>query len=308
MKIDIRILLATAIVAASILTMSCASPQDEAPAVDPAYVAELDTWHAERVQRLTDPNNYLTLIGLFWLEEGENGVGSDPSNTVVLPEQYSPDFAGTIVVEGEKIVAKAKTGVEIMIAGEALSEREIASDADGLPDILEISTINFYVLERGGRYAVRVKDPEAETRINFTGIERFPANPKFRIEAEFEAYDPPKKRQVATIIGTEETFLVPGVIKFELDGTPCELYPVIASPEAKMLFLIYSDETNGIESYGAGRFLYSEREKDGRVLIDFNKSVNPPCAFTRYATCPLPPPDNHLNVRIEAGEKTYGNH
>jgi len=288
---------------------SCTSPPERStPLIDESYVASIDEWHAQRVAHLTEPDNYLSLIGLYWLSEGENTFGSAPSNVVVLPAEHSPAVAGSLVVSDQEVIARAVPGSGVMLEDQPLTEQKIASDADGLPDILTLGDISFYVLERGGRLAVRVKDPNAQTRIGFTGIERFEVDPRYRINAEFIPFDPPQERLVSTIIGTQELFLVPGLIKFEIDGVACELLPVIASPDAQRLFLIFSDLTSSHETYGAGRFLYCEREHGGTVTLDFNKAINPPCAFTKYATCPLPPPDNKLPVRIEAGEKRYGDH
>jgi uncharacterized protein (DUF1684 family) len=273
-----------------------------------AYKAEIDSWHAERIRNLTEPTGYLTLIGLYWLNEGENRFGSDPENQIILPSKASPPFAGTITVRDGEISIKVMPEAEVKLRGEPVTETVINSDRDGLPDVLTVKELSFLVLDRSGRLAVRVKDPQAETRTGFKGVERFPVNLKYRVEAELVPYDPPKQRMVPTVIGTDSKYLVPGLVRFKLDGVVCELEPVVFSPESQMLFFIFGDATNGKDTYAAGRFLYIEREhtKDGRLVVDFNKAVNPPCAFTHHATCPLPPPGNILKVRIEAGERRYG--
>jgi uncharacterized protein (DUF1684 family) len=273
-----------------------------------AYKAEIDGWHEEQIRRLTEPTGYLTLIGLYWLKEGENRFGSDPENQVILPAKASPPFAGTITVDQGVITIKVEPKAEVLLRGEPVTETVISSDRDGLPDVLTMKKLSFLVLDRSGRLAVRIKDPDAETRTGFKGVDRFPVDPKYRVKAELVPYDPPKQRLVPTVIGTESKYLVPGLVRFELDGIACELEPVIFSPESQMLFFIFGDATNGKETYDAGRFLYIEREhtEKGQLVVDFNKAVNPPCAYTHHATCPLPTPGNILKVRIEAGELRYG--
>jgi uncharacterized protein (DUF1684 family) len=289
------------------LVLSC-SPQNQQPEVDPAYFDEIEEWHGERVERLSGSEDWLTVVGLHWIEEGENTFGTDASNTVALPEAAGVGVAGSIFLENGAVRAVAREGVDLKLHNEPFTEGPLISDADGPPDVLSLADITFYVIQRGDRFAVRVKDPNSEARKNFTGVDRFPVNEKYRFEAEFVPYDPPQERLVPTVIGTTVPYQVPGVVKFEVDGAQCELEPVLANPDSPILFFIFGDLTNGVESYGAGRFLYAEREKDGKVLLDFNRAVNPPCAFTPYATCPLPPPENRLSVRIEAGELAYGHH
>jgi len=174
-------------------------------------------------------------------------------------------------------------------------------------DRIEVGTRVFTIIKRGERFAVRMWDSSAETLKKFTGIERFPVLKQWKVEARWEAYIPPKPIKVASVIpGYMEDYTVPGVAIFSIGGKECRLEPVESGPTT--LFYIFADATNGKETYGAGRFLYSDPPKDGRVVIDFNKAHNPPCAFTDYATCPLPPESNHLSVRIEAGEKKFGEH
>ncbi|MCP4902728.1 MAG: DUF1684 domain-containing protein [bacterium] len=287
--------------------LSC-SQQSTVPDVDPSYLAETDLWHAQRIERLADSSGWLTVVGLHWIEEGESTFGTAADNTVILPEGAGASHAGSIFLEEGALRVEALEDVDLKLNDAPTAAVSITSDADGPPDMLTLNDIMFFVIQRGDRYAVRVKDPNSEARQTFHGVERFPVNPNYRFEADFVPFDPPQERQVPTVIGTPASYLVPGVVRFEIDGVQYELEPVISSLESPVLFFIFGDASNGVDTYGAGRFLYADREADGKVLIDFNKATNPPCAFTPYATCPLPTPQNRLAVRIEAGELGYGDH
>ena len=166
-------------------------------------------------------------------------------------------------------------------------------------------TANFVVIDRSGRKALRVKDSEAPTRTHFLGIDYFDIDPSWRVEAKWIAFDPPHELEVPTVIGTVEKYPVPGKAVFQRGGKTFELLPVIEVPGDRELFLIFADRTSGKETYGAARFLYVPMPVDGKIVLDFNRAYNPPCAFTPYATCPLAPPENRLDLRVTAGEKKY---
>jgi uncharacterized protein (DUF1684 family) len=183
------------------------------------------------------------------------------------------------------------------------SEREIEPDSK---DFLQVGRLKLYVIKRGERYGIRLKDPESEYRRNFRGLEYFPPNDAYRITARF--VPEPRKIPILNIIGQTESNDSPGYALFTLNGQELRLRPILEEPDAKTLFFVFRDQTAGKETYPAGRFLDTDLPRDGQVILDFNKAYNPPCAFTPYATCPLPPQENRLAVRIEAGEKKYGNH
>jgi uncharacterized protein (DUF1684 family) len=185
----------------------------------------------------------------------------------------------------------------------------LRSDADeGGPDLLGLGRLSIKVIARGQRLGLRVIDPESETRRGFHGIDSFPIDPRLRFAARFTPHEPPREIDIPTVIGTVETGLSPGYVEFDLDGRTHRLEPVVQDVDDPEWFFIFRDETSGEETYGSGRFLYAPAPADGVVDLDFNRSYNPPCAFTPYATCPLPPRENWLDVRIEAGEKRYGDH
>jgi len=276
--------------------------------VDPAYAAEVEEWRSGRLERLTADDGWLTLTGLYWLEEGENTFGSAEDNPVVIPDGSVPGVAGQLVIGSDRVVtAKAGEGAEVYVNGERLTEAKLKTDATGQPDVITAGRIQFYIIEREGRLAARVKDPEATTLTGFAGIEHFPISESFRVEARLEAYEEPKEVAVPTVLGQDTTYTAPGVLHFAIGGVEHSLEPYLSGPENESYFLIFRDATSAVTTYGAGRFLYaSAASEDGTTVLDFNLAYNPPCAFTPYATCPLPPPQNWLQTSIEAGEKYSG--
>jgi uncharacterized protein (DUF1684 family) len=224
---------------------------------------------------------------LFWLHEGVNRFGKDQGNDIVLPD--GPAHAGAFELHDGK--------VSVTVNGQT-HPAPLESTAAA-----KVGRLNLFVIKRSDKYGIRLKDPESEYRRNYHGIEYYPANEAYRIRARWVAE--PHKIPILNIIGQTEDSECPGYAAFLLGGKEMRLYPIYEEPGAKELFYIFRDLTTGKETYPAGRFFYSDLPKDGEVVLDFNKAYNPPCAFTPYATCPLPPKENHLPVRIEAGEKTY---
>jgi uncharacterized protein (DUF1684 family) len=277
-----------------------------ASAGDP-YAEEIRKYRESRVDRLQAPEGWLSLIGLFWLDQGDNGFGSAKDQAIVLPEDAAPPVAGVLRLDGGQVRLVARENVTITLADESVRDRVLQDDHEGKPDVLRLGRLSMHVIRRGDRLALRVKDPEAETRRMFHGIEYFPVDPAYRVEARLERFDEPREVQIPTVAGTTSRMLVPGKLVFTLDGKTHELEPLVGTPSETELFIIFRDETSGTETYGAGRYLYATLE-DGRATVDFNKAYNPPCAFTRYATCPLPPRANRLPVPVPAGEKRYGDH
>ena len=280
----------------------------EAPIeVDPTYAAELEAERSQRLARLTAEDGWLSLTGLYWLEPGENRFGSAEDGAVVLPDPAVPDIAGLLVVgPNSEVIAFGEEGAGVEINGEPLTEAVLTTDANGRPDVITAGRIQFYIIDRDGRLGARVKDPEAPTRRDFEGISYFPTDPSFAVDATFEPYDEAREVAIPTVLGTDTTMLAFGVLHFSIGGQDLTLEPYAGSAEDETLFLIFRDQTSGTTSYGAGRFLSADAPgDDGVTVLDFNRAVNPPCAFTPYATCPLPPPQNILEVPIEAGEM-YG--
>jgi uncharacterized protein (DUF1684 family) len=267
-------------------------------AVASGYLEETAKWRAEREASLKAPSGWLSVAGLFWLHSGENVVGSDPQSDVVLPAG-APKRAGVLLLEGGKA---GKNAVNV-----TYDKRVLKTDATDHPDVVQIGTVSFTVIERGGKTGVRLRDPNAETRLGFTGCKWFPADPAWRVKAKWVAYPQPKKIAITNILGMTDEEPSPGFAEFTVSGKTMRLEPVTEDGE---LFFMFKDATSGKSTYGAGRFLYAAYPKTGaaEVELDFNRSHNPPCAFTAFATCPLPPKQNILQIAVDAGEKSYGNH
>jgi uncharacterized protein (DUF1684 family) len=264
------------------------------------YQKEFERWKEKRLARLKSETGWLNLAGLFWLEDGVNTIGSDSSNTIIFPEK-APAKMGKYIVERGQVRFVPETGVSILLDGKQIEETEIATDKTGKPTLLESGSLAWFIIERGDLFGIRLRDYEHPAIDKLNHIETFPANRDWIIEAVFEPYDTPRELLIPTIIGTVEKNMCPGILRFQVNGVEQQLFPVSAG---KRLFVIFADETSAVETYGGGRFLYLQNpDRKNRVDIDFNKAFNPPCAFTEYATCPLPPRDNFLTVRIEAGEK-----
>ncbi len=280
------------------------SQEDRAAGV---YIQEIQQWHAARVASLRSENGWLTLVGLAWLGPGENSFGSDPDSAVILPAGKAPARAGVFLLDDDGVtVVPVAEGV--LLDGRPATRRRLRADADGSPDILTVGSLRLHIIRRGEKYGVRIKDPASSRRREFAGVETFPLDPAWRIEGRWEAYPEPRQRQVPTVTGTPAAMFAPGRAHFTLAGQEMTLEPVMDSPQDQELFFIFKDKTTGRDTYGGGRFLYSPLPRDGRVILDFNKAYNPPCAFTPYATCPLPPPGNTLPIRVEAGEKKVNSH
>lgn len=273
-----------------------------------AYVKSVDAWHAERTARLAAEDGWLSLVGLDWLKPGENTLGTASGSTVLLPEGTAPAQAGTFMVEGNTVRIHLVTGSGILVNGQVVAEATLKTDVDGQPDLLRAGRITFYVIRRGSRFGIRMKDPAAPARKAFHGVARFPVDPAWRVEAAYIPYATPQTRAIPTVLGTSESMTAPGLLRFKLKGRTVTLEPFIEDPAHPELFIIFRDASSGKETYPAGRFLYAAMPKDGKVILDFNRAYNPPCAFSHFATCPLPPRRNDLRIAVRAGEKDYGPH
>lgn len=301
------------IAAAAILVTACAK---EAPDVaeqaavtnEKSYVEQIDEWHHGRVERLKADDGWLSVVALDWIEEGENTLGADPGSQLVLPAGKAPAKVGSIFLESGRLRIEVEPDANVLHEGTPVTEMELLPDTSDGTTVLTLGTLTFYPIARGDRFALRVKDSDADAIRNFTEIERYPVDEKWRIEGRWIPYDPPKTIEVANIVGIVEDTNIIGAVEFEIDGETYRLDPLAETAEDD-LFLIFADQTSGTETYGAGRYLYADPpDESGRVIIDFNKAYNPPCVFTAHATCPLPPLENRLQVAITAGEKMYGEH
>lgn len=265
--------------------------------------AEIEEWRAEREARLREPDSWLSLVGLEWLEAGRNLVGSDPAADVQLPEK-APSTVGWIDWRDGELSFEPDPGAEVTRGGEPLGGPiELATDAATRPTELALGSLRFYVIDRDGELAVRIKDRQSPLFEAFDGIESFPIDLSWRIDARFERSE--SEVGIPDILGRTTVQRSPGRVVFEHDGEPHELVALDGGEDGS-LFLVFGDETNGDETYGGGRFVYTEPPREGSVVVDFNRAYNPPCVFTPYATCPLPPPENRLPFPVSAGEKMWG--
>lgn len=269
-----------------------------------SYTDSIDQWRQKREATLKADSGWLTLAGLIWLQEGANTVGSGAGSAIRLAR--GPARVGVIEYKDKKASFRAETGVAVTVNGKQATQIALKSDdGDAKPDLIETGDFTFFVIHRGERDAIRLKDKQSEYRKAFTGLHWFPVKQDYRVVAKWVAYEKPKLLTVPNILGEIEHNPSPGYALFPLQGKELRLDPVV---EDGTLFFIFRDLTAGKETYPSGRFLHSEMPKDGKVILDFNEAYNPPCAFTPYATCPLPPKQNRLAIRIEAGELNYGHH
>jgi uncharacterized protein (DUF1684 family) len=259
------------------------------------YRAQIEEWRRQREAALTADGGWLTVTGLFWLHEGANSFGAASSAShkdIVLP-------ADPAVKDGEFDLHSGK--VSLRLDGQT---RELQTDSTGKPDMVTMGGLTMFAIQRGDKTGIRLKDNHSRLRQEFTGLHYFPVNEEYRIRTRL--VPDAKKIPILNVLGQVAPTASPGYVDFEIHGQKLRLTPVEDSPNE--LSFVFRDLTAGKETYGSGRFLDAELGKDGEVVLDFNKAYNPPCAFTPFATCPLPPKENRLAVRIEAGELKYGSH
>ncbi len=270
-----------------------------------SYAREIQEWRRNRLERLKSPTGWLSLAGLYWLEPGENPFGSDSSNALVFPPK-APAQMGVFILSGETVRLKAAPGAAITVAGQPVQELEVYREGQEEPLIMEHGSLSWFIIKRGPKIGVRLRDSENPAIAALRFIDSYPLDPAWRVPARLETYPQPKKIPIENILGMVEEEESPGVLVFELQGQTFRLETLDGGDE---LFVIFRDKTSGKETYGAGRYLYVPRPAGGDVTwIDFNKAYNPPCVFTDYATCPLPPPQNDLPIAVTAGEKHPGKH
>jgi hypothetical protein len=275
------------------------------PTADPNYVKEINEWDHKRINRLKADDGWLNLVGRFWLEQGESTFGSAKDNDIVVESSKLPEYIGSFFFVDSIVTFKAKDGVEVLHNGNQIKEIVLIDDQKKDITVLQIGSIKFNLIVRDTLYGIRFRDLNSDLVKNFKGVERFPIDESWKINAKFEAYNPVKEIDVPNVLGQISKEKCPGAVVFERDG---KIYRIDAVDEGEdKLFLIIADKTSGEETYGGGRFIYVNKpDSTGTILLDFNKAYNPPCVFTKYATCPLPPLQNYLKLKIEAGEKVYG--
>jgi uncharacterized protein (DUF1684 family) len=271
------------------------SAHDSADVYD---VQATESWRATRAKDLQSPTGWLTVSGLFFLKPGANVVGSDPASDVALPPGGAPARVGIVTREPDKVWFEPAAGADVKINNALISSKVELARANRLTT----GRVTFFLHESGDRLAIRVRDPESSLLKTFSGLNWFPVREAWRITGKFVPYDTPKPVVVQNVLGDLERFVSPGEVTFNVNGAAVKLQPVRSG---QRLWFIFADATAGRETYRI-RFLYADAPAaDGTVVLDFNRAYNPPCAYNPYTTCPRPPAENFLKVRIEAGERLY---
>jgi uncharacterized protein (DUF1684 family) len=288
-----------------VVLAGCAPRERLAPAPVPGNEADrweraALEWRERRLTRLTEPYGWLSLVGLHFLDDGEWRLGRSGNNDYVLPA--GPERWGTLTVMADRAWFDPEPGTRIRVDGRSLEPPEsVAFYPEGHPEANRIAaaSVELQLLERSGQLVLRVRDSQAPTRTGFAGLDYFPFAPQWRIEADWQAHPAGRTLLVANVLGELVEEPNPGAVEFEIDGRRFGLEAIDSDDD---LFFVFADRTSGRETYGLGRFLYADWPIDGKVVLDFNRAYNPPCSFTEFSTCPLPPPENRLDVPIEAGE------
>jgi uncharacterized protein len=288
-----------ALVAAIVAVFSAFHIASATPAVDPTYRASVEKWRQAYEAQLKSDGGWLTVSGLFWLHEGDNTFGSGPLNDIVLPAT-APASAGTFEFHAGKTMVHLKPGIPATLGGKKIESAEMRPDSN--TDQLALGTLTLYVHSSGDRFTVRLKDRNSILRKEFTGTRWFPVDDSYRVTARYVPYDKPKQIEIQNVMGDTLHEAIPGYVTFTLRGQDLRLD---AEGDDSGLSFVFRDLTSGHETYAASRFLDTDPPKSGQVVLDFNQAYNPPCAYNPFTTCPLPPPQNRLAVRIEAGEKIY---
>ena len=273
-----------------------------APASD---AAGFEQWRAARLAALTNEAGWLTLVGLYWFRDGPNTIGQGPSNTIAIDNPQLGPRTGRFVLEKNSVRFEAAARSCVRIDGEPVQTQVLTPASAGEPLLLTCGSLEFFVIERGGKLGLRVRDLASRARREFRGLDYFAFDPAWIVDARFEPYLPPRHVPIVNVLGMELDMLSPGALVFERDGHEWRLDALLEDPDADTLFVMFADGTSNRETYGAGRFLYVPLPVAGHVTVDFNRAYSPPCAFTAFATCPLPPLQNRIALRVVAGELTY---
>jgi uncharacterized protein len=266
------------------------------------YKSEVEKWRSEHETELKGENSWFSLAGLFWLKDGVNTIGAGEKYDIQLTENFKNGKFGEILFENNTATLKVENGVEATTNGKQISEMILVSDVNQKQTIVKTGSQIFYVIKREDKVGVRLKDKNNRARLDFKGLHWFPINEKLKVTATFEPFGEPKEILIPNMLGGNFKMKSEGILKFKLNGKNYSLQPV---ESAGKFFIVFRDLTSKTETYGVGRFLYAEKSKDNKIILDFNKAENPPCAYTTFATCPIPPKQNRLKIAVKGGEKRY---
>jgi hypothetical protein len=268
----------------------------------PGYRAEIDAFRQQRAAEIAGPTGWAALVGLHWLSQGEFVVGSDPVSGIRLTGPSAPGRFGTLTINGDSVHMRISTGLDAFVKGTQVYDLDMTPGV-APEDGLKIGGVTMVLIKRGPKLALRVWDAKAPNLVAFKGLNWMPVDTKWRINARFVPHPASQPRiKIQNVLGETVEMKNPGAVVFAVGGTEYRLEAMLESDDAQELFFIFKDGTSNKTTYGAGRYLYTPLPKDGRVDLDFNKAKNPPCAFTDFATCPLPPAKNRLTLSVTAGE------
>ncbi len=283
----------------AILLMLALSCSDATNAFETAEKA----WRAERNANMKLETSWFAVIELYWLKEGQNTFGSEPGRDLVLPRHATVNEAGSFFLESGKLRYVMARGQRAVIDGKTANEGTLEQGQTLSHNHLRISLI-----ERGGKLALRVRDLRTPNYTSFTGLNFFELDQTFVVEAQFVPFETPRKIAIDTVINVPTEMIAPGELRFTIQGQAMTLLATLEGAEDENFFIMFKDKTSGDSTYGAGRFMSVPRPVDGKTTINFNRATTPPCNYTDFATCPIPPKENHLPIAIEAGEKKYKDH
>jgi uncharacterized protein len=272
-----------------------------------AYEESIRQWDRKRVEDLKAENGWLNLAGLFWLKPGKASFGSGQKADVRFPAGTIQEHAGYFEVTGQSVSITTDKNALITVNGRPIQQALIYhKDSSSAPE-LQSGSLKWNIIRRDDKLAIRLRNLQSDAIKNFKGIERFAVDSNWRIRAVLQPGINKGGINIINVLGQSSTQSSPGKLHFSINGKQYTLDALDGGKDE--LFLIFGDETNGVETYPSGRYMYIPRPgNDGVTYIDFNKAYNPPCAFTDYATCPLPPKQNILPIAIPAGEKKYTIH
>ena len=265
------------------------------------YLKSEAKWRKSRDAYWRMENSWLALAGLFWLQEGDNRIGSASTNEIVLPET-APNLLGIVVKQGSKLRLVISAEHTITVDDEPTLEADLRPDMKGTPSVIKYGDLTMIIIQRGDDYALRLWDNSRSERETFAGRIWYPIDINYRIPARYERFTAPTQLSVPTTIGTQLLVTASGKVHFELKGQAYSL--IVSESVVHGLSISFRDTTNGKTTYGACRYLMTELpDNDDNVMLDFNRAYNPPCSITDFATCAFPPPENHLPIAIEVGER-----
>jgi uncharacterized protein len=299
---------------AVLLAFFCALLSISTFAQDSSWQKDLAAWREQYVANLLKPDGWLSLTGLEWLQPGDNSLGSAADSKIRLAAG-SPTHLAILRLDGELVTLNpppAGFPPDFLVAGAPARAQPLRAEAnkDKLSSHLTIGTLNMYVIRREARFALRIKDSHAPGIVGFHGLKLYSPDPAYRVTAKWIPYSPSKTITLVTLVGTSYDQPVPGAAEFTIQGRTFRLEPVLEDPAVAKLFFILRDTTSTSTTYGACRFLYTAfptngLDKPGELVLDFNRLENPPCAYTAFSTCPLPPPGNRLPIALPVGEQRY---